>query len=199
MFANFFSLKLAVNDFKLFSYRFTLGMDGQNQSLVLSLHNFFYDHADPRIRDMPFMGSPFAIIFVYVCYVLLVLYVFPVFMVNRKPFNFTKLFAAVDVLVFFAAGYIFAISAYGWSYYNWMCELMDPTNSFLGLLAVNGSWCFLMTKFVYTLQSVVYVMAKRDGPMANYILVHHATFPLFIWTIINYYPGGHVSKIYILN
>lgn len=170
-------------------------MEGFNQSLVLKLHEFFYEHADPRIRDMPFMGSPFAISFVYLCYVIIILWVIPKFMENRKPFSFTNLFAAVDVGIFLLSGYILAIASYGWFFhYNWICEPINNTNSNTALLAVNGSWQFLMTKFFYTLQSVAYALAKRKGPVATYILVHHAVFPMFIWTTINYYPGGHVSN-----
>jgi hypothetical protein len=171
-------------------------MDGLNQSLVLKVHEFFYEHADPRIRDLPFMGSPFAISFVYLCYVLLILYVIPMFMENRKPLNFTKLFAAVDVLIFFMSGCVLLLASYIWFFnYNWVCEAIDKSSTEIAFFAVNGSWIFLMTKFFYTLQSVAYALAKREGPVATYILAHHAIFPMFIWTTINYYPGGHVSLI----
>lgn len=170
-------------------------MSGFNQSLVLKLHEFFYEHADARIREYPFMGSPIAITFVYFCYVIIILYVIPRFMENRKPYSFTKLFASVDVLIFFMSGYLFVKCSYAWFFkYNWICEPLTNTNSSWELFAINGSWEFLMTKFFYTLQSVAYALAKREGPVATYILVHHAVFPFFIWTTINYYPAGHVSK-----
>lgn len=174
-------------------------MVGFNQSIVLGLHELFYQNADPRIRDLPFMGSPFEIIFVYLCYVIIILYGIPKLMENRKPFSFTKLFAAVDVLIFFMSGYMLGMASYLWFFhYNWICEPIDSSTSDVSLFGVIGSWQFLMMKFLYTLQSVAYALAKRKGPVATYILVHHAIFPMFIWTTINYYPGGHVSINYLL-
>lgn len=169
-------------------------MDSVNSSFALRLHELFYSNADPRIRDLPFMGSPFSIVFVYLCYVWVVLYIIPKIMENRKPFDFTTCFAAVDILILLMSGYILGVASYAWLFhYNWICEPNDTSNSDFALFTVHGSWSFLMMKFFYTLQSVAYALAKRTGPVATYILVHHAIFPMFIWVTINYYPVGHVS------
>lgn len=169
-------------------------MRGGNQSVLLNeLHELFYEHADPRIRDRLFMGSPFNLCFFYLCYVVVIVYVIPTFMENRKPFNFTKMWNFVDVLIFLMSGYITIGSCYIWFFrFNWLCQPIDRSDSFDAILVLNTSYHFLLMKFVYTLQSAAYALSKRDSSVATYILMHHTLFPLMIWGVINYYPGGHV-------
>jgi hypothetical protein len=117
-------------------------------------------------------------------------------MENRKPFNFNKMFNFVDVLIFSVSGYLFVVACYGWFYlYNWICQPIDYSDSFGANLAVNTSYLFLLSKFVYMLQSVAYALNKRDNSVGTYILAHHAFVPLMVWGLVNYYPGGHVSEI----
>lgn len=166
---------------------------GSNSDFFLKLHEIFYEHADHRIRDRLFMGTPYTLIFIYLCYVVIITYVIPKFMENRKPFSFTKMWNFVDVLIFFMSGYITACSFYGWFHlYNWICQPIDLSDSADAYFAVDTCYYFLLLKFVYTLQSAAYALSKRKGPVATYILIHHTLFPLMVWSVINYYPGGHV-------
>ena len=172
-------------------------MEGGNQSKFLNeLHKLFYEHADPHIRDRLFMGSPFLLCFCYLCYVVIIVYVIPLIMENRKPFSFTKLWNFADVLIFFMAGYIAVASCYVWFFrFNWICQPIDRSNSFDANLVLNTSYHFLLLKFVYTLQSAAYSLSKRKCKVATYILIHHTLFPIMIWCVINYYPGGHVRLL----
>jgi hypothetical protein len=38
-----------------------------------------------------------------------------------------------------------------------------------------------------------FVLSKKTSPLMDYLLVHHVTFPIMVWVIINYYPGGHAT------
>lgn len=77
--------------------------------------------------------------------------------------------------------------------YNWRCQAMDPTNNWDAIMSVELCYIFLLTKYVYTLHSLPFVLSKRKSSLANYLLVHHALFPIIVWAIINFYPGGHVT------
>jgi hypothetical protein len=163
--------------------------------LKVKYNELFYDNADPRIRDKLFMGSPIEIVLAYLCYVFLITYILPKFMENRKPFDFKKLYGYVDKILFLVESYFLCWGLFGWIFvYNWICQPFDNSESVYGLLAAKLCWQFLMSKFVYMLQSVPHILSKRKTPAATFMLLHHTIFPLMIWVEVNYYPGGHVSK-----
>lgn len=169
-------------------------------SKVYAVLNYFYENADVRIRDRPFMGSPYALIFAYFCYILLITKILPKFMENRKPVDYTKYMTIVDGILCTRSAYFLVNGSFVWiSYYSWTCQPIDLSGSWEADLMMNISYQFAVSKFLYTLQSVVFVASKRTSPVATYLLIHHTIFPLLIWVGANYYPGGHVTFVGFIN
>lgn len=167
--------------------------DGGIASLS-QLYNLFYENADPRMRDRFLMGRPHWIILIYILYVLIITRLLPNFMKNRKPYDFHKISLYIDALLLFIACYFLIITTYSWLIlYNWRCQLIDASNAWTARMAVEFSWQYLMTRFIYTLHSVPFVLSKRKSSLANYLIIHHAVFPVMVWTFINFYPGGHIT------
>lgn len=171
-----------------------------NTSQFLTLVNIFYDNADERIRDKLFMGNPFLIFSVYSCYVVIVVSILPKYMKNRKELNYRKFMACVDAILCTRSMYFLINFVYLWLFeYNWSCQPIDRSDSWLSKYELRISYEFVVTKFFYTLQSVVFVMCKRKSPVATYLLIHHAMFPMMLWTCANFYPGGHILFIGFIN
>lgn len=167
-----------------------------NVSQVLAnLNSIFYENADSRIRDKLFMGTPWMFSLTYVCYVLLITYILPKLTANRKSsINFYKVYGYLDAFLLMLALYFLSWGIYAWFFhYNWLCQPLDRESSD-GVLAVEICYQFLMAKYFYMLQNVVYSLAKKEGPVPKYILWHHVMIGFVIWGEINYYPGGHVRK-----
>lgn len=161
---------------------------------ISQLYNLFYDNADPRIRDFFLMGRPHWIVLIYLGYVLIITRILPDFMRNRKPYDFQKVSLYIDAVLLLIACYFLVITTYSWFVlYNWRCQVIDPTNSWTARMAVEFCWQYLMTRFIYTLHSVPFVLSKRKSSLANYLIVHHAVFPVMAWSLINFYPGGHIT------
>lgn len=168
-------------------------LDGGIESLS-QLYNLFYENADPRMRDRFLMGKPHWIILIYIFYVVIITRILPNFMKNRKPYDFHKLSLYIDALLLFIACYFLVITTYSWLFlFNWRCEVIDRSNSWTSRMAVEFCWQYLMTRFIYTLHSVPFVLSKRKSSLANYLIIHHAVFPVMVWSFINVYPGGHIT------
>lgn len=75
--------------------------------LKVKYKEIFYESAHPKIRDKLFMGSPIKIVCIYLCYYLMISYILPRFMRDRKPFDFKKLYGYVDKLLFLVESYFF--------------------------------------------------------------------------------------------
>lgn len=173
-----------------------------NRSQVEKVFSAFYDNADPRLRDWPLMGSPVPIISIYLIYVLVILKILPKFMENRKPLDYKKFMLIVDMILCARSSYFTYLGIEAWFFYaySWRCQpkFTDP-NIAQSHKEVLNCYLFVVTKFLYTLQSVVFVMCKKQSSVSTYLLIHHATFPLLLWIGTNFYPGGHATFIGSIN
>jgi hypothetical protein len=162
--------------------------------------DIFYENADDRIRDKIFMGSPYALISVYIFYVLFVLKILPKFMKNRKPLSYENLMSCLDAFLCVIACYFFIQALFAWTFlYNWTCQPIDRRDLWLSNIELRLCHEFLLTKFIYMLQSVVFVVCKKESPFAGYLVYHHTLFPIMLWFGINFYPGGHVTFVGLIN
>ncbi|KAG5667683.1 hypothetical protein PVAND_015655 [Polypedilum vanderplanki] len=158
------------------------------------IYNLFYDYADPRMRDRFLMGKPHWIILIYIFYVIIITHTLPNFMRNRKPYDFQRISLYIDSILLLIAMFFCVITVYSWIFlFNWRCQVIDRSDDWHAQMAVEFCWLYLMTRFIYTLHSVPFVLSKRKSSLANYLIIHHAVFPIMVWTFINFYPGGHIT------
>ena len=171
-----------------------------NTSQISELFNIFYNNADDRIRDKIFMGSPYILILVYLFYALFIVKILPKFMENRKPLNYDVLMTSLDAFLCIVVCYFLLYALGGWIYfYNWTCQPIDRSDTWLSNIEIRLTHEFLISKFLYMLQSVVFIICKKESPYATYLLCHHTLFPIMLWFGINFYPGGHATFIGLIN
>lgn len=163
-------------------------------------HEVFYEKADPLIRDKPLMGSPLPILLIYIFYVLLFVFILPKFMENRKSIDCKKFSDVLDAIVLVISLYFLAVASYGWLWiFNWHCQPIHTGLQSRDELQARYCWEYLMTRFIFTLQSIPFVMRKRKSSHSDYIIAHHSIFPLMVWSIINYFPGGNATFVGFIN
>ncbi|CAG9803632.1 unnamed protein product [Chironomus riparius] len=171
-----------------------------NTSQISEVLEIFYNNADARIRDKIFMGTPYILISIYLFYVLFTANFLPKFMENRKPLNYDVLMSSLDAILCVVASYFFLHALVGWMYfYNWTCQPIDRSDIWLSNNELRLTHAFLVSKFLYILQSIVLVICKKDSPFAAYLLYHHTLFPIMLWFGINFYPGGHATFVGLIN
>ncbi|KAL7013694.1 hypothetical protein ACKWTF_015532 [Chironomus riparius] len=171
-----------------------------NSTCSLSFHEIFYERADPRIRDRLLMGNPLPIVSIYAFYIIFIKYLLPRFMRDRKPIDIEIPGIVLTTVLFFNSLYFFILASEPWLFvYNWRCEPMDYSYTDLALRAVDASHLFLLSKFFYIFESVLLGLRKKETLTAKYLLVHHSSYPLVIWAITNYFPGGHATFAGFIN
>lgn len=182
-------------------------------------HRWTYTEADPRTRNRPLMGSPSTAVAICIFYVVLIKIILVKVMGTRKAFNTRFLSLALNSYLLATACYFFVKScSIGWfTKYSWRCEPLDPTSSedaievnFCKVLrtfiqleisfqVVDTIYAFLIVKFTYMLETVVFMLGKKDVLVSKYHVFHHATLPMLIWLAVNYYPGGHAMFFGLIN
>jgi elongation of very long chain fatty acids protein 7 len=154
---------------------------------------FTYDKADPRSREKFLMGSPLSVISISIFY-LLFIKILTNFMLERKAINI-KAFS-FSLHVYFLAGNIFFFFEAGKRWlggYNWRCEPLDRSYSTEALKEVDLIYAFFIFKLTYMMETFPYILLKNSRFNTKYISLHHSTFPVIVWLIANYSPGGHAT------
>lgn len=97
-------------------------------------YDFFYEKADPRIRDKWLMGDPLQIVAIYTFYVIFIIYILPWYMRDRKPMNVDRAFTVLNIALFSTCVYFVTEGIPYWFFkFSWRCEPIDRTESYLGL------------------------------------------------------------------
>lgn len=144
------------------------------------------------LSDKFLMDSPYGIFSIYSVNILINSLIIPIFMKNRKAFDFMKIIYFTDVLIIIRSIYFMSLMIYVFfwqlkSFNLWCIEinLRDPFEAEI-------SWQFLMSMIIFLLQNFACSLGKKEGSIAIYLIVHHTSYPIVAWLLLTYYPSGHV-------
>ncbi|XP_063697842.1 very long chain fatty acid elongase 7-like [Culicoides brevitarsis] len=162
----------------------------------------FVELADPRTTHWPLLGSPVPLFTIIGLWVYFVLSWGPKLMANRKPFKLQKLmvaYNAVQVIISTYLAYPGIFDCYVFGSYSWTCEPVDRSRSPLGMKIARIVYFYYLAKLSELLDTVIFVLRKKDKQISFLHVYHHAGMPIVSWVIAKYVPGGHVVFAGLLN
>ncbi|XP_063242993.1 very long chain fatty acid elongase AAEL008004-like isoform X2 [Bacillus rossius redtenbacheri] len=121
---------------------------------------------------------------------------------DRPPF---QLNTAILVFNLFQIGYNIYIFVggmkYGWAWnYNFLCQPIDhsATDEYsMGMARM--VWHYYMCKLVDLLDTVIFVLRKKNQQVSYLHIIHHFGMPFVAFFCVKYYPGGHGTFTGFLN
>lgn len=158
-------------------------------------------YGDARILAYPLMDSPMPTLTMCIIYLVFVKYLGPNFMAHRKAYNLRSAMIIYNFSLVILNAYLFwKFGVHGWfGKYDIRCQPVDTSNSVDGLAMVFTGWLFYISKFIEFLDTIFFVLRKKDNQITTLHLVHHATMPFNVWFTIRFAPGGHSSFCSIIN
>uniref|UniRef100_A0A8C9I9L1 Elongation of very long chain fatty acids protein n=1 Tax=Piliocolobus tephrosceles TaxID=591936 RepID=A0A8C9I9L1_9PRIM len=141
---------------------------------VMNLYQEMMKHADPRIQGYPLMGSPLLMTSILLTYVYFVLSLGPRIMANRKPFQLRG----------FMIVYNFSLVA---------------LSLYIVYEMVRVAWLFLFSKFIELMDTVIFILRKKDGQVTFLHVFHHSVLPWSWWWGVKIAPGGMGSFHAMIN
>uniref|UniRef100_A0A8C5UTS9 Elongation of very long chain fatty acids protein n=1 Tax=Microcebus murinus TaxID=30608 RepID=A0A8C5UTS9_MICMU len=141
---------------------------------VVNVYQEMMKHADPRIQGYPLMGSPLLMTSILLTYVYFVLSLGPRIMANRKPFQLRG----------FMIVYNFSLVAF---------------SLYIVYEMVRVAWLFLFSKFIELMDTVIFILRKKDGQVTFLHVFHHSVLPWSWWWGIKIAPGGMGSFHAMIN
>ncbi|XP_003746852.1 elongation of very long chain fatty acids protein 1-like [Galendromus occidentalis] len=156
---------------------------------------------DPRTRDWPMMGSPVFVASILVAYLYFCISLGPRFMEKRQAFNIRPIVVCYNVIMV-GLSLFFCILTLKLTYigqeigpYDVFCQATSPTDTVL----MWWGWFYMLTKIGELLDTVFFVLLKKNNHISFLHLLHHSLALATVWMDINSGITGQVAMFPILN
>lgn len=167
-------------------------------SNILKFYDYILKRTDARVRDYPLMQSPIPMTFILLGYVIFVLYVGPRYMASRKPFHLNTAMIVYNFsMVAFNTYIVYELLMAGWgTTYTWRCDLCDPSSSPEALRMVRAAWLFYFSKYIELLDTVFFLLRKKQNQVTFLHIFHHSVLPWTWWWGITLTPAGGMGSFH---
>lgn len=165
-------------------------------SLISNFFNFYSwaeSIADERVKEWLFISSPMPTILIVTFYLIFVTYLGPKVMKNHPAVDLGWLLPAYNFFLV-ALNYHIAkeLILGSWNAgYSLKCQPIniDP-NDLNELRIANAIWWYYFSKLIELIDTVCFVLRKRDRQITLLHVYHHSTMPLLWWIGAKWVPGG---------
>ncbi|XP_055677227.1 elongation of very long chain fatty acids protein AAEL008004-like [Lutzomyia longipalpis] len=169
---------------------------------IAEVYHYLNDEiSDPRALDYPLMKNPLKVLLLLIFYLYFVLKWGPKYMEKRKPFNLERILIVFNVAQIAVCSYMFisAMSVLIPMKHNWLCQPMDYSRTPYPMHLVKMSYIYFLTKILDLLDTVFFILRKKDNQVTFLHVYHHGGMLLLTWIGVKYLPGGHGVTVGILN
>nr|CAD7434094.1 unnamed protein product [Timema monikensis] len=156
---------------------------------------------DPRTNHWALVSSPVPVVLILLGYLYIVNKWGIQFMKNREPYELKNVIIFFNITqILFNVWMFYEALQGGWLYeYNWRCQPVDRSNSPTALRMASVCWWYLVCKLVDLLDTVFFVLRKKNGHVSYLHVHHHFSMPAVSWVCVKYHPGGHGTMVGLLN
>jgi len=148
-------------------------------------NGYWRERGDPRVANLIFMGSfgpPLAILGAWS---LFVLYLGPRWMSTRKPFSLKPLLIVYNISlslmnVYFLARYLMVYN-YGQDMFNVRFPAFTEMSPKIQTI-ISLNHLYMFSKFVDLLDTIFFVLRKKQSQVTGLHFFHHLTVPFISWT-----------------
>ncbi|XP_017277851.1 elongation of very long chain fatty acids protein 1a isoform X1 [Kryptolebias marmoratus] len=167
---------------------------------VTKFYSNLISRTDARVKDYPLMQSPIQMTSILVAYIFFSVYVGPRMMANRKPFGLNRAMITYNLCMVSLNAYIvYEFMMSGWATtFTWRCDLIDPSTSPQALRMVRVAWLFYFSKFIELLDTVFFVLRKKQSQITFLHVFHHSFMPWSWWWGVTLTPAGGMGSFHAM-
>ena len=169
-------------------------------SNLVDFYQYVQSRKDKRVVNWPLTQSPFPTLAIVGLYCLF-LVLGPRVMVKRKPLVLREVLIVYNFVNVFLSLYIFVtLGVHGlFGKYSLKCQPVDYTGSVDGLGALWGGYVYFLVKIFDLLDTVFFILRKKNDQVTFLHVVHHMTMPINGYFCSGYTGGGHAALAPFLN
>ncbi|KAK7870541.1 hypothetical protein R5R35_002940 [Gryllus longicercus] len=170
--------------------------------LVVDNYNELIENTkDPQVDSWLFMSSPIPVLGILAFYLYFVLKLGPAIMKDRKPLNLQGVLVAYNAYqVIFSAWLCtmpFRVGAVQFLFTHG-CQPPKQRNPFADEVSA-GAWWYFFSKIIELLDTVFFVLRKKQNQVTFLHVYHHTITALFSWGYLKFLPGEQGVIIGCLN
>ncbi|XP_018567407.1 elongation of very long chain fatty acids protein AAEL008004-like [Anoplophora glabripennis] len=168
-------------------------------SFMEGYNNFMKTHTDPRTADWFLAGKLGHLLVILTSYVYFCSSAGPKYMKDKKPYDLKTIIQAYNLMQVFASAYlVYEGLQAGWlNDYSFSCQPVVPGEK--GLRMARAVWLYFMLKLVELLDTVFFVLRKKNNQVSYLHVYHHTLMPICAWIGVTFLPGGHGTLLGLIN
>ncbi|KAL5243516.1 hypothetical protein ACI65C_010926 [Semiaphis heraclei] len=159
-------------------------------------------NTDPLVKDLWFMGSIWPITIIVTSYLYFVLKIGPEFMKYRNPYNIDRI-----VMIYNAVQVVFSLYLVKEAFrlvwlrddYRLFCIEPNRDDPDIANQQAFTVWLFLASKFLDLLDTIFFVLRKKQSQITFLHVYHHTLVVALGWGLANFYPGGQAAFFGTIN
>ncbi|XP_058806719.1 elongation of very long chain fatty acids protein AAEL008004-like [Phymastichus coffea] len=163
--------------------------------------DLMYNRNDPRTQNWFLISSPGPLLLLIFSYIYFSVSLGPRLMRNRKPFDLRKTLIIYNFIQVLLSIYIVheALMS-GWLHdYSYTCQPVDYSNNPQALRMAKGVYFYFACKLIELLDTLFFVMRKKQRQISFLHVYHHAMMPICAWIGVRFVPGGHATLLGLIN
>lgn len=166
-----------------------------------SFQSVFDKNGDPRTANWFLMSSPLPTLSICLSYVFVVKVLGPKLMENRKPFQLRNALIAYNLFQVIFSSWLFYECLMGgwWGEYSFRCQPVDKSHNPTAMRMVHACWWYYFSKFTEFMDTIFFVLRKKDQHVSTLHVIHHGCMPMSVWFGVKFTPGGHSTFFGLLN
>ncbi|XP_039452962.1 elongation of very long chain fatty acids protein 4-like [Culex pipiens pallens] len=167
----------------------------QNDSIpfydVFGYYEWTLTLADPRTKGWPLVDSPVPTLLCVLAY-LLVVWVGPKLMRDRKPFDLSSVLIPYNLAMALLNLYICVQLFVGSTQlgYSYICEPCQQSFSGPEMRIVGAVWWYYFSKVLEFMDTFFFILRKKENQLTFLHVYHHSTMFSFWWIGIKWVPSG---------
>ncbi|XP_037041022.1 elongation of very long chain fatty acids protein 7-like [Bradysia coprophila] len=170
----------------------------------LTLPELWTKGKSPLLDSWPLYGDPSSVALILAAYIAFVLYLGPLFMKNRQPFNLKNVIILYNALQVFYNFWVLARPALepcAWKYFfSFGCAEMTPQQErdYEMLICVTF-WHMTVNKIMDLLDTVFFVLCKKQNHISFLHVQHHVLSVAILWIVGKYFTGQELTVTFGCN
>ncbi|CAL1542544.1 unnamed protein product [Lymnaea stagnalis] len=148
--------------------------------------------ADNRVSDWFLMSSPLPTLALVTLYLAIIIHG-QSFMKNINPFDLKGVMVVYNCGLVILSAYMlheFVMSSWTVNGFNLLCQPMDYSDDVNSVRLAGACWWFFISKLIELLDTVFFVLRKKNNQISFLHVYHHTTMPILWWVGVKFVAGG---------
>ncbi|EZA48152.1 hypothetical protein DMN91_007894 [Ooceraea biroi] len=163
--------------------------------------DFMIKTQDPRTEGWFLVSGPGPTLMIIMTYVYFSVSAGPRYMKDKKPYDLKNTLIIYNFIQVLLSIYLFHEGLMGgWLYeYSFVCQSDGYTSKPNSPRMARVVYAYFICKLTELLDTVFFVMRKKDRQISFLHVYHHSLMPMCAWIGTKFFPGGHATLLGIIN